>query len=117
MALVAPLGLAAYWMQRRALDAPLIGLLRFAQQMAAGDLTQRMQARGDDLVGRLQQALIQLNVNLQTVVGDARSEVEQMEVGVADIAAGNRDMSASNRVAGQRPAADRGIDGENSPAP
>ena len=92
--LATPLALGSFWLQRRALQAPLGGLLRFAQRMAAGDLTQRLDVTRTDLAGRLQQSLNQLNVNLQTVVGDARAEVEHMQSGVADIAAGNRDMSA-----------------------
>jgi aerotaxis receptor len=94
LALAVPIVMTTFLLERRAMQAPLRGLLRFAQRMAAGDLTQRFAVTRTDLAGRVQQALNQLNVNLQTVVGDARSEVEHMEAAVAEIAAGNRDMSA-----------------------
>lgn len=80
-------------------DRPVAALLQFAQRMAAGDLTQRCDTHGAGLVGQLQLALNQLNVNLQSVVGDARREVEQMEVAISEIAAGNQDMS--NRTESQ----------------
>ena len=67
--------------------------LRFAQRMAAGDLTQRCDSHGSGLIGQLQLALNQLNVNLQSIVGDAREEVEQLEIAIGEIAAGNHDMS------------------------
>ncbi len=88
-----PVALTIFVLQRRAFEAPLRELLTFAQRMAACDLTQRLDVTRSDLAGRLQQALNQLNVNLQTVVGDARGEVEQMEAAVSEIASGNRDMS------------------------
>lgn len=92
-ALGVPIALAVFVLQRRVLQSPLRELLAFAQRMAAGDLTQRIAVTRNDLAGRLQQALNQLNVNLQTVVGDARCEIEQLETGVREIADGNRDMS------------------------
>lgn len=88
------IALGAFWFERQATQRSLRRLLHFAQQLAAGDLTQHLDAAAAaDLLGRLQQCLNQLNVNLQTVVGDARTEVEQMETAVREIAEGNRDLS------------------------
>jgi aerotaxis receptor len=92
-ALAGHLRVKALW--DRAVAEPL----RFAQRMAAGDLTQRCDSHGRGLVGQLQLALNQLNVNLQSIVGDAREEVEQIEIAIGEIAAGNHDMS--NRTESQ----------------
>ncbi len=61
--------------------------------MAAGDLTQRCDWHGGGLLVQLQLALNQPNVNLQSIVGDAREEAEQIEIAIGEIAAGNHDMS------------------------
>ena len=73
---------------------PLKKMLKFANRMAAGDLTQNMENTRTDVIGKLFGALGQLNVNLQTVVGDARTEVNHMRDATAEIAAGNQDLSA-----------------------
>jgi aerotaxis receptor len=52
-----------------------------------------MECRRSDTVGRVERALHQMNVNLQSTIGDARSEVEQMNHALAELAAGNYDMS------------------------
>lgn len=74
--------------------APLGNLLKLANRMAAGDLTQKMEVTRSDLIGRLQRALSQLNVNLQSIVRDARTEVDHMRDATAEIAAGNQDLSS-----------------------
>jgi aerotaxis receptor len=72
---------------------PLAQLVLTANRMAAGDLTQRFEARGDDAKARLTRALSQLNVNLQSIVRDARNEVENLSDATREIAAGNQDLS------------------------
>ena len=62
--------------------------------MAAGDLTQKIKVSRDDTAGQLQKALSQLNVNLQSIVRDARQEAEHMQVSTQEIAQGNQDLSA-----------------------
>ena len=62
--------------------------------MAAGDLTQKITVSRDDTVGHLQKALSQLNVNLLSIVRDARLEAERMQVSTQEIAQGNQDLSA-----------------------
>ncbi|MCC9645537.1 methyl-accepting chemotaxis protein [Rubrivivax sp. JA1029] len=74
--------------------APLAPLLGFANRMAAGDLTERLPAFGDDAFGRLSKALNQLNVNLRSIVRDARNEVEHMRDATCEIASGNQDLSS-----------------------
>ena len=84
---------------------PLAPLLRFANRMAAGDLTQKLANDRHDTIGQLTKALSQLNVNLQSIVRDARNEVDSMRVVTGEIASGNQDLSgrtesqASHRIA------------------
>ncbi|MBK1616354.1 chemotaxis protein [Rubrivivax gelatinosus] len=77
----------------RLVMAPLAPLLGFANRMAAGDLTERLPAQGDDGFGQLAKALNQLNVNLRSIVRDARTEVEHMRDATCEIATGNQDLS------------------------
>ncbi|MFX4899090.1 methyl-accepting chemotaxis protein, partial [Acinetobacter baumannii] len=62
--------------------------------MAAGDLTQTLTSDRDDLIGQFTRALNQLNVNLRSIVRDARCEVDQMLMATREIAAGNQDLSS-----------------------
>ncbi|MFT3812180.1 MAG: methyl-accepting chemotaxis protein [Acidovorax sp.] len=74
--------------------APLADMVRQANRMAAGDLTQAIAATRSGAAGKLQQALAQLNVNLLSIVRDARTETDAMRGSTREIAAGNQDLSA-----------------------
>jgi aerotaxis receptor len=92
---LAAIGSAGYlWY---ALHAGVIVPLRQAQQacqvMAGGDLTQDIEARRSDEMGQLLRALRQLRVNLHSIVGDVRSNFEQIRRATAEIAVGNLDLS------------------------
>jgi len=87
------LALLATLQLRHAIERPLLGLLSFAERIAAGDLRQTMACTRSDTVGRVERALNQMSVNLQATIGDARAEVEQMNHALAELAAGNHDMS------------------------
>ena len=78
------LGMAAYLHQVTV--APLSQMLLWANRMAAGDLTQKISATRSDTVGQLQKALAQLNVNLLSIVRDARQESEHMQISTREIA-------------------------------
>ncbi len=86
--------LLATWLLRRQTLGPLGDAIRFANTMAAGDLTSRLQARGTVEFADLTKALNQLNVNLQAVVADVRHEVEGVQVASNQIASGNQDLSS-----------------------
>ncbi|HEX5373501.1 MAG TPA: methyl-accepting chemotaxis protein [Aquabacterium sp.] len=90
-ALVAGLGTLAY--QRHLMRGPLLQLVNYANHMAAGDLTQQLQVDRHDEIGALTKALGQLNVNLQSIVRDARNETDKMCAASQEISAGNRDLS------------------------
>ncbi|MFC5427393.1 methyl-accepting chemotaxis protein [Paraburkholderia denitrificans] len=72
---------------------PLRGLVVDANRLAAGDLSHVVTTGGKDVVGSLQQALRQMSLNLRTVVGDVRDEIDRLGVEVAQIASGNADLS------------------------
>jgi aerotaxis receptor len=85
---------AAVWGVRQLMLAPLKGLVADANRLASGDLSHRVSTDATGAVGRLQRALMQMSVNLRTVVSDVRSEVGQLGDAVGEIAAGNHDLSA-----------------------
>jgi aerotaxis receptor len=82
-----------WWLSRMAVG-PLERLVGVANRMAAGDLTEAIEASGQDALGRMAKALAQLNVNLRSIVRDARNEVHHMRDATREIAAGNQDLSA-----------------------
>ncbi|TDP84859.1 methyl-accepting chemotaxis sensory transducer with Pas/Pac sensor [Aquabacterium commune] len=73
---------------------PIHGLMDIANRMAAGDLTQSIQSDRHDLIGQFTRSLNQLNVNLRSIVKDARTEVDEMLLATREIAAGNQDLSS-----------------------
>ena len=91
---VLALAIGMAWYLHSATVAPLFQMLGWANRMAAGDLTQKIEVSRDDTVGNLQKALSQLNVNLLSIVRDARQESERMQVSTREIAQGNQDLSS-----------------------
>jgi aerotaxis receptor len=89
----AALGLLAGVMAGRWVRRPLLGMLGAARRMAAGDLRQHIAVDACGNFGELQAALAQLNVNLQSIVGDARGEMMGMQRAIGEISQGNVDMS------------------------
>lgn len=73
---------------------PLNALVADANRMASGDLSLVVRTGASGAIGLLQQAQMQLSVNLRTVVHDVREEVEQLLAVVREIAAGNFDLSS-----------------------
>jgi aerotaxis receptor len=72
---------------------PLNELVSTANRMAAGDLTRTQVVTRSDQLGALQKALGQLNVNLQSIVRDARDQSMEMQQATQEIVAGNMDLS------------------------
>jgi aerotaxis receptor len=72
---------------------PIQGLMDSANRMAAGDLTQTIQSHRNDAIGQFTRSLNQLNVNLRSIVKDARTEVDHMMLATREIAEGNQDLS------------------------
>lgn len=81
------------WVTWRMTIRPLDMLLKDTNRLASGDMSFQVRTGSKGMIGRLEQGLMQMSVNLRTVVSDVRSEVEQLRTVVAEIAAGNNDMS------------------------
>lgn len=97
MALLPLAGLAAallVWTNWYMTIRPLSDVLVDANQLAAGDLSHKVAVRGSGVFRNLQQALMQMSVNLRTVVSDVRDEIDSLSTSVQEIAAGNHDLSA-----------------------
>jgi len=77
---------------------PLDGLIAAANRMAAGDLTHAIVHTRNDQLGELEQALSQLNVNVLSIVRDARDQSVEMLHGTHEIAEGNLDLSERTEV-------------------
>lgn len=82
------------WTSWSMLIHPLIGLVVDANHLAAGDLSHKVSVNGGGLIRQLQQAMMQMSVNLRTVVSDVRGEIESLTLAVQEIADGNQDLSA-----------------------
>jgi aerotaxis receptor len=74
--------------------APMRAVLRDAYRLASGDLAHPVSTDRSGVAGELQRALMQLAVNLRTVVTDSRSGIECVHVAAREIATGNQDLSA-----------------------
>jgi len=100
--LVAALALLGTWRINTLTISPLKRLQRFANRMAAGDLTLTLESQHEGTLGQLERALNQLNVNIRSIVSDARTEVDRMGSETHEIAAGNRELSARTQSQGAR---------------
>jgi methyl-accepting chemotaxis protein len=65
-----------------------------AQTVAGGDLTGRIEVRSSDEVGKLLQALKDMNDSLVKIVGEVRVGTDTMLTASSEIAAGNMDLSS-----------------------
>ncbi|MFN3860606.1 MAG: methyl-accepting chemotaxis protein [Roseateles sp.] len=83
---------AAAWAHRRQRRA-LEPLERYANQLAAGDLSQVLPPSNSRLGAELAAALSQLAVNMRSLVSDTRAELEQMDGVSREIAQGSQDLS------------------------
>ena len=91
---VGVLFVCAHWLTARRHEQPMRAVLNDVIHLAAGDLTHSVQASESGLAGDMQLALAQLAVNLRAVIGDALLEVQNVRGAAAEIASGNRDLSA-----------------------
>ena len=76
------------------LIAPIHNALVAAQSMAGGDLTRQLPVGDESEMGQLTQALRRMNVNMVSIIGDVRSNVQSISVGTREIADGNMDLSS-----------------------
>lgn len=96
------LALSAWIALRRGLAGPLRAATEAVHALAGGDLAHPMPAPGPGEVGRLQQALRQLNVNLTAIIGDVRDNVGSIGMATRAIAAGNAELAARTEAQAAR---------------
>jgi aerotaxis receptor len=90
----AALSAGAWWLGMRRRESALSKLLDDVLPLAAGDLSHTPRTGAHGTLGHLQLGLMQLAVNLRTVIGDVRCEIDAVRRSVGEIAAGNQDMSS-----------------------
>ncbi len=83
----------------RAISRPLEKAIQIAENVAAGDLTQKIEINSSNEFGQLLQALKKMNAGLVDIVGEVRIGTESIASASAQIAAGNLDLS--NRTESQ----------------
>lgn len=84
--------LSWYSFTRRIVE-PLAEAIRATQKMAGGDLTGQIETNRGDAMGQLLRSLRQLNINLHSIIGDVRSNFDQISIATKEIASGNMDLS------------------------
>lgn len=92
LAVVLAAGLSIW--ERISTESKIGKVVTDALQLAAGDLTHNPQVDEGGSLGLLQSALLQLALNLRTVIMDTRSELAEISSVTSEISAGNNDMSA-----------------------
>jgi aerotaxis receptor len=91
--LVAAVVLYFWYSLHRAIVVPLKRATLAARKMAGGDLTGVIDVPRDDDMGQLLSALRQMNVNLHSIIGDVRSNFDEIRQATTEIASGNQDLS------------------------
>jgi len=87
------LGALLAWLIAHGITTPVQAAVRIAESVAAGDLSQRIEASGRDELAQLQRALSQMNDNLAQIVGQVRQSSDSIATGSSQIATGNADLS------------------------
>lgn len=77
-ALALLVGLIAAWVITRLIVAPLRSVIAVAQQIAAGDLSGRMEVNRRDEIGQLMQAMQQMGNGLSQMVSGLQAGIEQL---------------------------------------
>jgi len=82
------------WLLTRSITVPLAHAVGLAQQVAAGDLTARIDVASRDEVGQLLAALKTMNASLLKTVAEVRAGTETIVTASQQIATGNLDLSS-----------------------
>ncbi|OYW64741.1 MAG: methyl-accepting chemotaxis protein, partial [Hydrogenophilales bacterium 16-64-46] len=78
----------------RAIVRPLDEAVRVADAVAAGDLTQNVNASSNDEIGRLMRAMQHMNESLSETIRRVRTGTDAISVASSEIATGNADLSS-----------------------
>ena len=93
VALGVALALLMGWLLVRAIVAPLEHAVDVAKQIAAGNLTASVRARGNDETGQLLHALAVMKTSLASIITSVHANAEAIGIASNEIAAGNADLS------------------------
>jgi methyl-accepting chemotaxis protein len=77
-ALALLVGLIAAWLITRLIVGPLRSVIRVAEQIAAGDLTGRVEVERRDEIGQLMRAMQQMSLGLSGIVSGLQASIEQL---------------------------------------
>jgi len=88
-----PILLLVYPFIRRVVTQPLEYCVSVARSIAQGDLTQQIAVTSGNEMGHLQQALQDMNHNLEYIVTQVRQGTDTIYSASSDIASGNLDLS------------------------
>jgi aerotaxis receptor len=86
-------GLGAAWRLHALMLQPLHKLVKFADTLAAGDLTAQFTCDNPGLLGRLERSLNQVAVNVRAIVSDIRTEMQHMRSETNQLVCGNQELS------------------------
>jgi len=86
-ALALLVGLVAALVITRLIVAPLRSVILVAQQIAAGDLTGKVEVRRRDEIGQLMQAMQQMGAGLSTIVSGLQAGIEQLATSAHSLSA------------------------------
>ncbi|MFK3740495.1 methyl-accepting chemotaxis protein [Massilia sp. TN1-12] len=78
----------------RSIRAPLARAVALAHTVAAGDLTSRIDVRGNDETARMLAALREMNTSLSGIVGAVDGGIRTIASASTQIASGNQDLSS-----------------------
>ena len=87
------LGVFLAWRLTRAVTGPVGSAIQVAERIAAGDLSNQVEIRTQDEIGRLLQAVATMQDKLRELVGDIRQSAESISTASSEIASGNQDLS------------------------
>jgi len=89
---------AAGWYLSHAIVKPLREAVRFANRIAAGDLSAESISTRSDEMGDIVRTLNQVSVNMRVTVMDVRNVVHLMQQATTEIASGTLDLSARTEM-------------------
>jgi methyl-accepting chemotaxis protein len=92
-AVAVALGALCSWLLTAGIVRPIRQAVSLAEQVAAGDLTQRIEANTKDETGALLRALRHMNDSLVAIVSQVRSGTDTIATASSEISAGNLDLS------------------------
>ncbi len=92
--IAALLSVLCAWLMTISITRPLARATAVAEKMAQGDLSETLEIKLNDEIGKMMHAINGINTGLSSVIGDVRHGTETINVAAAEIASGNADLSS-----------------------